>query len=212
MSRSRTPLVLGGAAAAGIGYYLYTAGGNTKVAQKQAEGMMQSHKHQLVEIREHSDEDQLLADAHKLSAKVKGELPGRGKEAEKDAERVAAKAGAKVDSAVSTCIHSSSYPFIHPYSYLCRSSPHPVSLHASNGLFYCIPGLFSVCDILLRMTFPPKQLSKTQAELERAKHEAEAYAKETKAATLKKVDEFDKKVEAEASKAKSGISSWFGGK
>jgi len=29
---------------------------------------------------------------------------------------------------------------------------------------------------------------------------------------MKKVDEFDKKVEAEASKAKSGISSWFGGK
>jgi hypothetical protein len=28
---------------------------------------------------------------------------------------------------------------------------------------------------------------------------------------LKKVDEFDKKVEAETAKAKSGISSWFGG-
>jgi hypothetical protein len=29
---------------------------------------------------------------------------------------------------------------------------------------------------------------------------------------LKKIDEFDKKVETEASKAKSGISSWFGSK
>jgi hypothetical protein len=29
---------------------------------------------------------------------------------------------------------------------------------------------------------------------------------------MKKVDEFDRKVEAEAAKAKSGISSWFGGK
>ena len=29
---------------------------------------------------------------------------------------------------------------------------------------------------------------------------------------MKKIDEFDKKVEKEAAKAKSGISSWFGGK
>ncbi len=28
---------------------------------------------------------------------------------------------------------------------------------------------------------------------------------------MKKVDEFDRKVEADAAKAKSGISSWFGG-
>lgn len=39
MSRARIPLVLGGTAAAGIGYYLYTAGGDGKVASKQAEGM-----------------------------------------------------------------------------------------------------------------------------------------------------------------------------
>jgi hypothetical protein len=32
------PLVLGATAASGIGYYLYTAGGDPKVAQKQAEG------------------------------------------------------------------------------------------------------------------------------------------------------------------------------
>jgi hypothetical protein len=29
---------------------------------------------------------------------------------------------------------------------------------------------------------------------------------------MKKVDDFDRKVEDKASKAKSGISSWFGGK
>lgn len=29
---------------------------------------------------------------------------------------------------------------------------------------------------------------------------------------MKKVDEFDKKVEDGAAKAKSGVSSWFGGK
>ncbi|KAI0549937.1 hypothetical protein F4679DRAFT_544268 [Xylaria curta] len=77
MSRSRMPLILGGTAAAGIGYYLYTAGGDGKVAQKQAE-----------------------ADAHKLSSKFKGELPGRGKEAEKDAELYGKQAGAKIDSAL----------------------------------------------------------------------------------------------------------------
>ncbi|KAK7756100.1 hypothetical protein SLS62_002043 [Diatrype stigma] len=56
-----------------------------------------------------------------------------------------------------------------------------------------------------------KQVGKTRAELQRSAAEAEAYAKGAKDAALKKVDEFDKKVEAEASKAKSGISSWFGG-
>ncbi|KAI1350342.1 hypothetical protein F5Y01DRAFT_286530 [Xylaria sp. FL0043] len=131
MSRSRMPFILGGTAVAGLGYYLYTAGGDGKVAQKQAE-----------------------ADAHKLSARFKSELPGRGKEAEKDAELLGRQAGAKVDHA----------------------------------------------------------LSKTEAELAKAKAEAEAYSKSAKDATMKKVDEFDRKVETEASKAKSGISSWFGGK
>ncbi|KAI0842493.1 hypothetical protein F5Y06DRAFT_128669 [Hypoxylon sp. FL0890] len=130
MSRSRVPLYLGAAAVGGVGYYLYTAGGNTKVAQKQAE-----------------------ADAHRVSSQFKSELPGRGEQAKKDAEKYGAEAGAKVDNAV----------------------------------------------------------GKTQAELQKAKADAEAYAKDAKSAAMKKVDEFDKKVEAEASKAKSGISSWFGG-
>ncbi|KAJ2977605.1 hypothetical protein NUW58_g7760 [Xylaria curta] len=121
MSRSRMPLILGGTAAAGIGYYLYTAGGDGKVAQKQAEGV----RHQAAARR-----------------------------AEKDAELLGRQAGARVDSA----------------------------------------------------------LNKTEAELSKAKSEAEAYAKEARDATMKKIDQFDKKVEDEASKAKSGISSWFGGK
>ncbi len=58
---------------------------------------------------------------------------------------------------------------------------------------------------------PTQQISKTQAELQKAASEAENYAKDAKSAALKKVDEFDKKVEAEAAKAKGGISSWFGG-
>ncbi|KAI1160330.1 hypothetical protein F5B18DRAFT_632957 [Nemania serpens] len=131
MSRARIPLVLGGTAAAGIGYYLYTAGGDGKVASKQAE-----------------------ADAHKLSAKFKGELHGRGNDVEKEAEALGRQAGAKVDSAS----------------------------------------------------------SRTQAELSKAKSEAEAYANDAKAATMKKINEFDKKAENEAAKAKSGISSWFGGR
>ncbi|KAL1869991.1 hypothetical protein VTK73DRAFT_2861 [Phialemonium thermophilum] len=49
-------------------------------------------------------------------------------------------------------------------------------------------------------------------EYSKAKSEAEAYAKSTKAEALKKIDEFDHKVEEGASKAKGGLSSWFGGK
>ncbi|KAI1416155.1 hypothetical protein F5Y13DRAFT_128287 [Hypoxylon sp. FL1857] len=77
MSKSRLPLVLGLTAAGGIGYYLYSAGGDTKVAQKQAE-----------------------ADAHRVSAQFKSELPGRGDQAKKDAEKYGAEAGQKVDNAL----------------------------------------------------------------------------------------------------------------
>ncbi|KAK6218236.1 Protein phosphatase 2C 2 [Pestalotiopsis sp. IQ-011] len=131
MSRSRAPLYLGLTAAGGVGYYLYSAGGSPSVAQKQAE-----------------------ADAHKLSAKVKGELPGRGQEAEKKVEAYGKEAGQKFDNA----------------------------------------------------------LQKSQAEIAKAKADAEAYAKDVKASTLKKVDEFDRKVETKAAEAKTGLSSWFGGK
>jgi hypothetical protein len=37
MSKARTPLILGIAAAGGVGYYLYNAGGNAKAAEKQFE-------------------------------------------------------------------------------------------------------------------------------------------------------------------------------
>ncbi|KAL7789985.1 hypothetical protein V8C37DRAFT_385017 [Trichoderma ceciliae] len=43
------------------------------------------------------------------------------------------------------------------------------------------------------------------------KSNAEAYAKDAKSEALKAVDKFDQKVENGASKAKSGISGWFGG-
>ncbi|KAH8768332.1 hypothetical protein F5883DRAFT_554382 [Diaporthe sp. PMI_573] len=131
MSRSRAPLILGLTAAGGVGYYLYGAGGNAKVAEKQFE-----------------------ADIHKASAKVKGELPGRGKEYQKEAESTGRQAGAKFDEA----------------------------------------------------------LAKTQAELQKGKEGATAYARDAKNATIQEIDKFDKKVEEKASQAKSGISSWFGGK
>jgi hypothetical protein len=38
--KSRIPLNLGLGAAGGVGYYLYTAGGNPKVAEKQFESML----------------------------------------------------------------------------------------------------------------------------------------------------------------------------
>ncbi|KAH7026409.1 uncharacterized protein B0I36DRAFT_158155 [Microdochium trichocladiopsis] len=75
MSRSKAPLVIGTTLAGGIGYYLYTAGGDPKAAQKQAE-----------------------ADAHRASARIKSELPGRGDEYKKEAEATLAQAGAKIDS------------------------------------------------------------------------------------------------------------------
>ncbi|KAI0881714.1 uncharacterized protein GGS22DRAFT_191901 [Annulohypoxylon maeteangense] len=78
MSKSRLPLALGLTAAGGVGYYLYSAGGDGKVAQKKAE-----------------------ADAHRISTQFKSELPGRGEEAKKDAEKYGAQAGAKVDNTIS---------------------------------------------------------------------------------------------------------------
>jgi hypothetical protein len=42
MSKSRMPLALGAAAAGGIGYYLYQAGGNAKAAEKKFEGQSNS--------------------------------------------------------------------------------------------------------------------------------------------------------------------------
>jgi len=117
----------GVALVAGAGYYLYSAGGNPKVAEKQFE-----------------------ADVSKASAKVKSEIPGRTNEAEKQTEKWTAEAKAKADS---------------------------------------------LSD-------------KARAELQKA----EAYGKDAKDSAMKKINEMDRSVEKEAAKAKSGISSWFGGK
>jgi len=69
------PLYLTLGAASGIGYYLYSAGGSPKVAEKQFE-----------------------SDMHRAAAKVKSEVPQRGINAEAQAKHYGQEAGAKIDS------------------------------------------------------------------------------------------------------------------
>jgi len=56
------------------------------------------------------------------------------------------------------------------------------------------------------------QVSTADKELSKAKSETESYVKATKADTMQKIDEIDRKVEDKAASTKSYISSWFGGK
>ncbi|KAJ8613285.1 hypothetical protein MRB53_036972 [Persea americana] len=65
-----------GVVGAGAAYYLYSAGGDAKVAEKKFE-----------------------ADAHKLSSKIKSEVPGRADEAKSNIKLGAQEAGSKIDSA-----------------------------------------------------------------------------------------------------------------
>ena len=52
------------------------------------------------------------------------------------------------------------------------------------------------------------QVDKARAEATKM----EAYGKDAKADAMKKIDAADRKIETKAAEAKSGISSWFGGK
>ncbi|KAM4057552.1 calcofluor white hypersensitive protein [Hirsutella rhossiliensis] len=76
MSRSRMPLILGLGAAGGIGYYLYSAGGNAKAAENKFE-----------------------SDVHRASANIKSQLPGSSPNAEKELKGYGAEAGSKLDKA-----------------------------------------------------------------------------------------------------------------
>ncbi|KAI9872935.1 MAG: hypothetical protein M1823_008042, partial [Watsoniomyces obsoletus] len=76
MSR-RGLTVVGLADAGGVGYYLYNAGGDPKVAKKNVE-----------------------ADAAKAERKLKNEAPGREAEAKKKGEELATRAGNHFDRAV----------------------------------------------------------------------------------------------------------------
>ncbi|UNI20813.1 hypothetical protein JDV02_006866 [Purpureocillium takamizusanense] len=76
MSKSRMPLILGLGAAGGVGYYLYSAGGNAKAAENKFE-----------------------SDVHKASANVKAHLPGSSPNAEGQLKGYGAQAGEKIDKA-----------------------------------------------------------------------------------------------------------------
>ena len=62
------------------------------------------------------------------------------------------------------------------------------------------------------LTAEKPQVETVNRDISKAKSDAEAYAKSTKADALKKIDEFDRKVEEGASKSKGYFSSWFGSK
>ncbi|KAL0261677.1 hypothetical protein SLS55_003107 [Diplodia seriata] len=74
---SRIGIYGGLAAAGGIGYYLYQAGGSPKLAEKEFEH-----------------------DASRLSSKIKSELPGREKEAKTSAKVLGEEAGQTVDRTI----------------------------------------------------------------------------------------------------------------
>ncbi|KAJ4133526.1 hypothetical protein NW768_005112 [Fusarium equiseti] len=131
MAKSRTPLIIGGAAATGIGYYLYAAGGNPRAAEKKFE-----------------------SDAHSAAADIKSHLPGRTANAEGELRGAGAAAGQKIDQVTA-------------------------------------------------------EADRTAGVI---KSNVESVAKDAKAEAMRVVDKFDNRVEAEAAKAKGGLSSWFGGK
>ncbi|KAL4725465.1 hypothetical protein ACLX1H_007614 [Fusarium chlamydosporum] len=126
MSKSRMPLIIGGGAAVGIGYYLYAAGGNPRAAEKKFE-----------------------ADAHGAAADMKARFPGRHADTESDLKGAGAAVGQKIDQ---------------------------VTAEADR-----------------------------QAGV--VKSNVKSVAKDAKAEAMRVVDKFDNRVEAEAAKAKGGISS-----
>ncbi|KAI9671897.1 MAG: hypothetical protein M1817_003442 [Caeruleum heppii] len=76
-SKSRLPLILGLTVAGAGGYYLYSAGGNPKVAEKKFEH-----------------------DAARASSAVRSGLPGKEKEMKTKGEEYAHRAGANLDHTV----------------------------------------------------------------------------------------------------------------
>lgn len=79
----------------GAGYYLYSAGGDSNVAQKKFEGQDDSAFTSTIHFLIFS-----AADAREAQAKIKGNVPGKEKEYEKRGEELAAQAGRQFDKAV----------------------------------------------------------------------------------------------------------------
>ena len=93
--RSRAvPIAIGGVALA-TGYYFYTAGGDPKVAKKEAERRYRPeiNLHGLTVLKD---------DATTLSNRLKGN-DYSAKEAQKQGEEWAQKAGSKIDATVGLC-------------------------------------------------------------------------------------------------------------
>ncbi|THW91966.1 hypothetical protein D6D18_06431 [Aureobasidium pullulans] len=152
-ARSRLPLIAGLGAATFGGYYMYRAGGNPKVAEKQIEH-----------------------DAARLSSAARDELPGRAKELKTEAKVYSEQIGQKIDGAVKDARDKT------------REFDAKFETYRADA---------------------EKNINK--------------YSKEANKEFNSAVDTFDKKVgdaaanakasaEVNAEKAKSGLSSWFGGK
>ena len=221
--------VLGLGAVGGAGYYLYSAGGDPKAAQKHAEGMYQTWLEKLYAVshlsliivhsglliqcqllaapypslisptghprsqckRQCTDNSPPTADASKVSAKIKSEVPGREKEFEKRGEAYASEAGKKVEDAV---------------SFSFSVSPSSSSFSSNNFSFPSTDPNIQPITQLTILSASNEQVSQAQARAAEAKSKISTYGKEARA----EVDKFDAKVEKKTSEAKSGISSWFG--
>lgn len=96
--RSRIPLLLGLTAAGAGGYYLYAAGGDTKVAGKKVE-----RKSTTVPMPTLTDVS--VDDAATAEARMRGQNYS-AKEARKQGEEWAQIAGSKIDHTVRACIWS----------------------------------------------------------------------------------------------------------
>jgi hypothetical protein len=67
-------------------------------------------------------------------------------------------------------------------------------------------------NITFLLTYLAPQTDKARADLAKAEGKFDQYRKDASNKTLEKIDAADRKIEEGAAKAKSGISSWFGGK
>lgn len=122
-------------------------------------------------------------DAARLSAKIKGEIPGKEKEWKTEAKLYGEEAGAKIDDTVCSTTIQLSRP-------------------DANSTLQIAAAKAKTKDIDSKL-----EAYRVDAEKNIEKYKNEA-GKELNAA----VNKFDKTVEDAASKTKSGVSSWFGGK
>lgn len=120
MSRSKAPIFIGTAVAGGLGYYLYSAGGSPKVAQKEFESehppsspshspshSITTHLYMYI-YRTATNTPPPPGDAHKAAAKIRGEIghPTQQTNYEKEGKHLGQSVGAKFDSAVRPLLSS----------------------------------------------------------------------------------------------------------